>query len=290
VSDGLGDRHGRSRGKRGLSRAELLVLLAVLTFLVVLLLPLHPYRFTPSREIQCRAKLQFLYKGLRMYLNYNMEFFPPAWHVGGEKVAEDFSNLTYYRFAIHGHCESDFSPTLSREQLQATSGGPQSARQRQYERDAQFWKDREKAWADDYFAPDLVFRMPEDPAAPPCEGVTYEDLTRDVPSGERPLLSDVNASLPNASAKDRADPGHEQEMRSGFSFVRDAGVNVFIGVGPSLRRAGEYATSRFDFRHKGTANVLFLDGHVEPVSSANAERLRRIHDRWNNLIPKGAGR
>jgi prepilin-type processing-associated H-X9-DG protein len=109
-----------------------------------------------------------------------------------------------------------------------------------------------------------------------------------VTSTGRPLFADVNASLPNPEARDPRDPEHEAEMRKGFSVVQAVGMDVFAGVGPSLRRAGDTSTSRFDFRHSGVVNVIFLDGHLELVKADKEARLERIHRYWNSLDPEAA--
>jgi len=217
--------------------------------------------------------------GLRIYLNNFEDYFPLAWHVGGAELSGDLGNLTYYRALICEYSEAGFSRFMR---------DPTAAQRQKFAGIQKRWTDpQEGGWTRDYFAPEIIFRMPAPANAHLDKPVQYGDLTEGVrvSGSDRPLLADVNASLPNPEARDPNDPEHEAEMRKGFSVVKAAGMDVFVGVGPSLRRAGDYSTSRFDFRHRGTVNVLFLDGHVECVSADSKARLEKIHRYWNSLDP-----
>lgn len=236
-----------------------------------------------------------MYQGLRMYLNNYEEYFPLAWHVGGRQAAQDLSNVAYHRFLIYESCDNAFRRTVKADDVERHKGDRQAAAQEKLKQTFQFWKCPASGWTDDHFAPEIAFRWPEKPNEPFDKHSQYSALVKDVASTERPLLADVNASFPNPKASDPADPGHEKEMKSGFSVVRESGLDVFVGVGASLRNERDPMTGRLDFRHGSEggplalraflANVLFLDGHVESVSSRNAARVLRIHERWNNVVP-----
>ncbi len=237
-----------------------------------------------GRRITCAIKMRNLFTGLRIYTNSFDEFLPWAWHVSGSRLADDLSNLTYYRALLCEFSEAGFRRF-------ASPGADPAAAQRQKFADIEIrWTDPVPGWTRDYFSSEIIFRMPG--PAPPRNSapVQFLDLTErvGVSASDRPFLADVNASLPNPDARDRRDPEHEAEMRGGFSFVKAAGIDVFVGVGPSLRRTGDCSTTRFDFRHSRGVNVLFLDGHVDRVKAADKARLERIYLYWNTLNPKAA--
>ncbi len=235
----------------------------------------------------CRQRLKQYATGLYTYCLSHDRALPLAWNVSGPSVAEDMSNLNCYRLAIQSHYEGGFSPIVTAADLRAAGGNALRARKEKFEANSLFWSDPPGGWTKDYFAPDILFRWPERAGGSHGKAVDLSVLYADVPGGERPLFADVSASLPNPEAKDPDDPEHEAEMRKGFSFVRDAGIEVFVGAGPSLRRRpGDLSSSRFDFRHNRAANVIFLDGHVELIRKDDAARLQEIHRNWNSL--KGA--
>jgi hypothetical protein len=152
---------------------------------------------------------------------------------------------------------------------------------------SRFFSDPARGWTSDYFSPQVLFPIVDPSGDPEKATLSYRDATKDVPPAKRPVFADVNASYPDPRARDGADPGHEREMRKGFSIVRECGIDIFIGVGKSLRDEKDPTSSRFDFRHRGKAVVIFLDRHIEEIAKSDTTRLRQIHRNWNSL--KGAG-
>lgn len=274
-----------TRGHRplvGLTLIEVLIALALLAAVVWLLVPRRNPALEHGRRAACASKLAELYKGAAAYLEANGGFLPPAWHVHGSAIADDLSNLTFWRFALQAHCEPGFHQVVTPAEIEA-SVGLMPARQQKFNLAALFWKCPTKGWTDDYFAPAVVFRHATEP--PAC----LPELTRDVPAAARPLLADVNASYPQAHTEHLADPGHNHELRHGFAMASEARILVFLGVGHSLRVLGNLPTSRLDYRHGNAANVLFLDGHAEPIGPEPPERLEAVHNAWNYLAGKPEG-
>ncbi|MBM4043367.1 MAG: hypothetical protein FJ290_33180 [Planctomycetes bacterium] len=279
-----------SRGRTQLAPGRADWRLASLLTLVGLLLALAALLFLPVVSVgsrhppgsSCREHLRMCHSSLRLYLSDSDDFFPSAWHVAGPSVAPDLSNLTFHRFAIYSRF-GGFSHIVTPAEIDACNGDSAKARRAKYDRCSQFWKDNRRGWTSDYFAPDIIFRWPAESGGPRVQPGTFSALTAAMSPSERPLFAEVNASLPNPEAKDPAAPEHEAEMRKGFSFMRESGMDIFVGAGPSLRRPGDLSTSRFDFRHNGAANVLFLDGHVELIRKDDTTRLEKIHRNWNSL-------
>ena len=261
--------------RSGLTLVEALAILAVIACLVWLLIPA---RKRVARADLCADRLRALHHGLRAYLASSNDCFPPAWHVAGPAVADDLGNLTYSRFAILEAADPSFRHRVSPRDVQRHTDNLLAARQEKYLLTRAFWRCPAKGWTDDYFAPAILFRTGERPAH-------FDEVTRPFTAADRPLLSDVNASFPDPEADDPKDPGHQHELRTGFSIVKESELDVFLGVGPSLRVDGLPTSSRLDFRHDRAANVLFLDGHFEPLKSDDALRLERLHRSWNHLHP-----
>jgi len=263
----------------------LLALGIVLLFIAMVLVQVLRSSTVSSRSVghACRQQLNDLGKGIWSYVIDYDRFFPLAWHVAGPSLADDLSNVSYHRFLIAERVTPDFRRLVTPDDVARHNGDRMAARRDKFRQADKLWNDPGiGGWTRDYFGPATIFRWPggrDEPAL----GYTNLSAFTEADITDQALLADVNASLPNPDAKDPDDPEHEAEMRKGFSFVRESGMDVFVGAGPSLRRKGDLSSSRLDFRHKGAANILFLDGHVEMVSKTNAERLERIHRNWNSL-------
>ncbi len=289
-AEGLAERqelHGKPGDQRGPGLLLLtLGVVALALFLCIMLSALYSTQAHRLRlGVRCYSGLKRHSQGLWSYLVNNDRYFPPAWHVGGPTLAEDLSNLTFYRFMIRQYEGPDFSRLVSRDDV--AHFGKADACKRKLEAIDNEWTDATKGWTQDWFAPEAVFRMPDPANAQRGRPVCYDDLLyrSGAIAADMPLLADVNAALPDPEARDPKDPEHQAEMRKGFSVVQAAGMNVFVGVGPSLRRAGDHSASRFDFRHQGNVNVLFLDGSVWMFKADEKARLEKIHRLWNSLEP-----
>ena len=268
-------------GKRTVARKvfSCLVGLSALAVLAWIARDLVTSPVTTHRRSTCSGRLRMHFRGLRSYLGNYDEYFPLAWHVSGARLSDDLGNLTYYRSLMTEFTHAGFS----------RFAGPGQGTELQKQKFAEIqkvWTDpTEGGWTRDYFVPEIIFRIPDPREFVYDKHTASTQLTIEASPTIRPLMADVNASLPNPEARDRHDPEHEAEMRKGFSTVQAAGMDVFVGVGQSLRRAGDCRTSRFDFRHRGIVNVLFLDGHVDMVTADNKARLEKIHRYWNSIDP-----
>jgi len=261
---------------------EVLIALGLLAVVVWLLVPSTNPARRHGQRLACMSKLHELHKGALAYAGASDGCLPLAWHIQGLSIADDLSNLSYSRFAVYEQCEPSFRHVVTPQEVEQ-SVGLVPARQQKFRTAAFFWKCPAKGWTDDYFAPETIFRRSDKPAR-------QAELEAALPPAERPLLADVNASLPNPQASD-PDPGHGHELRNGFrdNVVTEAGMDVFVGVGPSLRVPGLLSSSRLDFRHGKAVNIVFLDGHTDFVPAGDEPRLRRIHDAWNYLSGKPEG-
>ena len=269
------------RWVRAFTLVELLVVIAIIALLLGILLPVLGQASRAARSTRCKATLGQMFKGIRIYLSNNEEYFPLAWHVGGS-VSTRLGNLTYARFAVYQECVSGFHYHITDRDIEV-AGSQQAAKEQKFRDTTEFWSCPEKGWTRDYFAPLLVFKWPNS-SDPYDKHRQLGEVTQKIPDSKRPLISDVNASLPDDEAKDSEDTQHEQEMRNGFSYLTLSSIDVFVGVGESLRNPSDWDTTRFDFRHSDAVNVLYLDGHVGSVKRTNRPLVARIHRRWNSLI------
>lgn len=269
------------RRVRAFTLVELLVVIAIIALLLGILLPVLGSASRAARSTRCKATLGQMFKGIRIYLSNNEEYFPLAWHVGGS-VTSRLGNLTYARFNIHEECVSGFHHFIN-DRDEEVAGNLHNAQERKFDRTEKFWNCPETGWTNDYFFPSLVFKWPDD-TDPYDKHRQLGEVTRRVPDSRRPCITDVNASLPNQEAENPEDAKHEEEMRKGFAYVTVFGIDVFVGAGESLRNPRDWDTGRFDFRHSNGINVLYLDGHVGSAKRTNAVLTNRIHRRWNSLI------
>jgi prepilin-type processing-associated H-X9-DG protein len=223
-----------------------------------------------------------------MYLNDFDEFFPLAWHEGSGSTVD---TVTYNRFLIQVACDTNFASIEAEDDARKVE---------MLEQNVRFWSDPVEGLTDDYFSPPAIFRLPapEERDKPYSKHTLYRAVTSRVVPVSMPFLADAAASTPRPDAED-APP----ETRSGlagafkpaaFTFG-DESYHAFYGVAKSWSRwdpdadlsewngtqnwgSGE---ERFDFRHNGAINVLFLDGHVDTIKKTHGDRLTKLHDNWN---------
>jgi len=283
---------------RGLTVAEALVLVGTLVLLAALLLPVLT---TPTSHInytRCKSRLGQLYKGVRMYLNDFDEFFPAAWHVAGEP-RPDLSNVSYHRFGVHEHANSSFSHVVQSGQTPAaTTAG-------KFKETRMLWQGPAQGWTSEYFAPEIVFRESEGKEIDGAfdKHAQYNSLVSRVSSTQRPILTDVDAAYAAGADAFGTDPSdyksgtHKTEVDSGWQITTDSnaesGKGIFKGIGStadgfSQRSDGTTIADkmRFDFRHNGSINIIFLDSHVSNVRDDDGQKLEYISDRWDNMKPQ----
>ena len=281
----------RKRGS-GFTLVELLVVIAVIALLLAILMPVLGRASKAARSARCKATLSQMFKGVRIYLSNFDEYFPLAWHIGGS-VADDLGGLSFARSILQEQCMSGFHRLVTDKDVD-DAGNITTAREWKFRETGKFWKCADRAWTDDYFGSYRIFKWPGYPDGPEQGGsddtseydkhrTLSEVSTQAVPDSKRPVFTDVNASLPNDEAEDPLDNQHQDEMRNGFSHRTLMGIDVFVGIGRSLRDLDDWDTTRFDFRHNNGINVLYLDGHVADCKKTNRKLLGRIHRRWNSL-------
>ncbi|MFP4057631.1 MAG: Tfp pilus assembly protein FimT/FimU [Candidatus Brocadiia bacterium] len=281
---------GRSRGT-GFTLVELLVVIGIIALLAAILLPVLAKATAAARSARCKNRLGNLFKGIRLYFVNFEEYYPLAWNTASAQA--DLGGVVYHRFEVHKQSDSNFNPQVTQRDIDLAGSMPSAAKQK-FQLTGEQWTDPATGYTNDYFAPELVFKL-SDPVSEPeyDKHVQQTVLIRDVPASERPLITGVNASIPNDEADDTVNGG---ETKSGiekgssrnptprFETYADADdYVVFYGVAESLRDKSDLATPRFDFRHNDSANFLFVEGHVDSIRASDKERLNRIHARWNTM-------
>jgi prepilin-type N-terminal cleavage/methylation domain-containing protein/prepilin-type processing-associated H-X9-DG protein len=290
------------RSARGFTLVELLVVIAIISLLMAILLPVLGRASKAARSTRCKATLAQMFKGLRLYFGTFDEYLPLAWHVGGSGINARLGNLTFARFVIQENCVNGFHHAISDRDIELANNSVSEATKVKFGECQRFWSCADKGWTRDYFAPVLIFKWPGYTHGPDRAGsdltTPYDkhrqlgELTRDVADSRRPVLADVNASLPDAEATDPDSTSHETEMQKGFGCRTVDSIDAFVGVGESLRDQAlkDWETTRFDFRHNDAINVLYLDGHVTGAKRTNRPLMTRIHYRWNSLTIRTEGK
>jgi len=290
---------------------ELLVVIAIIALLAAFLLPIIAAATASARRASCSNKQRQIFQGVRMYLNNFEEYFPPAYvsHKPDTATSDSshFEHLAYWRFLVHEYCEAGFSALLQTDKGETVRA--------KVARDRIFWSDPARGYTADYFAPrifsgqvdaDGTVKTAALPATDKFEGhIALTQATQTVPATQLPVLTEVDVSYkvtdpPDWKDKPEAGTAHKNLLKAGWTVVTPPGGtagtdDILIGVGratrdadtPAIADEGSKLYSRFDFRHNGSLNVLFLDSHVEMVSETNATRVLAIRDAWNSVTPPG---
>jgi prepilin-type N-terminal cleavage/methylation domain-containing protein/prepilin-type processing-associated H-X9-DG protein len=278
----------RHRNRHGFTLVELLVVIGIIALLAAILLPVLANAISSARSARCKNHLTQLCKGMRMYLNNFGEYFPASFHKSGD--SSDLATYAYSRFAIHEHTDSSFNHILSSRD---TTNGVTT--QDKFQATRLFWECAAEGWTKEYFGSKLAFKDPGG-AASFDQHTQYNALVASVSSTERPLLTEVDASYAKGTGAyaegEYKNATHKTDVEGGFLIVSDpkaeSGKGIFKGAEDSLRTATDYTTARFDFRHNHSVNILFLDSHVVGVRQDDGALLKRIHDRWNKMVPPAA--
>ncbi len=299
----------RRRGRRqGFTMVELLVVIAIIALLAAFLLPVIAAATASARRANCSNKQRQIFLGVQMYFNNFDDYFPPG-YVSHKPAAADadyesrLGYLAYWRFLVHEYCEAGFSHMLQKERGETIA--------EKVARDKVFWTDPGRGYTADYFAPRLfngqvdtdgTVKTDDLPAAQKFEGhIAKTQFSQTVPATQLPVLTEGDTGYKVADPpdwKDRAiDATHKQLLKDGWTLgtVPGGGAtdDVLIGVGRATRESDKSPVAdgsrklyeRFDFRHNGALNVLFLDNHVEMVPESNATRVQAIRDAWNSVTP-----
>lgn len=281
----------RRRSASGFTLVELLVVIGIIALLAALLLPVLARATASAKSARCKSRLGQYYKGIRMYLSNFDEFFPVGFHKGASG-AGDLGEYSYYRFSIYEYTDSSFNHIVITD-----SGAPgyrkkETTTQSKFKRTRIFWECPAQGWTKEYFASSLVFKDAGS-VADYDQHTQYNALVAKVSSTERPMMTDVDASYAQGAGAYSDDEykstDHKGEVETGWTIVDDSnaesGKDIFKGVGNSLRTAGDYKTERFDFRHNGSINIIFLDSHVIAMREGDGAKLKRIYDRWDKMNP-----
>jgi len=259
---------------------EVVIVLFVLGLLGLQYVVQHFLVFPPNRAAICRSRMIPLFRGTRLYLDGYDHFFPPAWHEGS---GDGFHRVTYSRFLIHDRLDYDFRF----HRTDAESDKADLLRENLY-----MWACPVKGLTNDYFSPPRIFQLPRpDEMAKPFDRHTqYLDLTFRVPGALIPFLGEATASTPQDDAENDA----PLETRAGIygaykskaftlsGKTYDAFYGVarsWVGWHPEAKEGS--GPQRFDFRHNGAINVIYLDGHIDTIKQNDAAHLRALHEKWN---------
>jgi prepilin-type N-terminal cleavage/methylation domain-containing protein/prepilin-type processing-associated H-X9-DG protein len=278
----------RTKRNSGFTLVELLVVIGIIALLAAILLPVLARATAQAKSTRCKNKLNQLYKGLRMYLNNFDEYIPAALHIGDTPGA-DLGGYHYHRFAVHEYADQSFTHVVRTED---TTAGRDT--EWKFNTNRIFWQCPAQGYTTEYFGPAIAFRIPGGVDSPAVSGGTfdrqaqYNTLVSNMSSTERPLLTDVDASYATDvfAADEAKSSAHHGDLTSGYQIHTDTAAGdrgIFIGAGESLRTETDYGTERFDFRHNGACNVLYLDSHVVALRETDGAQLERVHDRWNSL-------
>ncbi len=300
----------RSLGRRqGFTMVELLVVIAIIALLAAFLLPVIAAATASARRANCANKLKQYAQGTRMYLNNFEEYFPPAWVIYDPNGAGNaqLQSLSCARFLLHEYSEAGFSHLLQTDRGETLA--------KKAIRDKIFWTDPGAGYTTAYFSPRIFNGVVQPDGAIDIANATvsvkfeahiaFTSAIQTVTATQLPMFTECDAAYPipepsDWKERDKNDDTHKTLLTQGWAVADiPGGVSgtdtTHVGVGRATRDKEGISDMnlkyywRFDFRHNGSLNVLFLDSHVDVVSETNRARVEAITEAWNKMTPPGSG-
>lgn len=244
----------RSRARRGFTLIELLVVIAIIAILIALLLPAVQQAREAARRTQCKSRLKQIVLALHNYAEVHGEMMMPY-------VIEDSERMNYLSTfsgnqgtAQFWFGNVDYDEPNIQEQLDYTQGPLASYMETNY-----------TAFQCPDFGPT---QMDTVRFGKPASGFAFNgyELSRD---------SGIAWLPPTWSAQPNPEPATRRfrdvaQMTQTIAFADSAQVKMVTFSPPSFSFEENWildAPSRnfpnVHFRHNDSANVAFLDGHVE---------------------------
>lgn len=233
------------QSKRGFTLIELLVVIAIIAILAAILFPVFAQAREKARQTSCLSNMKNIGTGMNMYVQDFDERFPQKW---GRTPANDDDKTVSWRNKIDPYIKNG----VKANDPYTVSG-------------VFLCPDAPYEVRNNYDAHEYIVNYDKDPGLPGNASATLADIKRP---------ADMFLIMEKGFNPDWKSPGDDIQMMYWGAWQDGAAPNNGLRGGGKILESDQrtdwpyWASPRY--RHNGTTNIAFVDGHVKSIVKGRA--------------------